>query len=305
MTKKIVVLLVSLILLYSLPVQSQYQGKLKGIVVDDEGDPIPGVDIHIISVKYARRHHDIKSKKDGGFVQVGIYPGRYTIQFQKEGYMPVSTEKKIGIAETVNLKITMHKASQAMQKKLSGANKSFSKGIELFEQEKYEEAIDAYKEAIEENPEEWSYYFNLGLVHKKIEDKEKAFEAFQKAVELNPKSYSANKEMGELLAKAEKWAEAKEYYSKAVSISQDDPDTYYNYGAVLYELGSSEEALEAFLKTIELDEEYADAYYQVGTIYISQNKTTEAIKYLETFLELAPNHPKASSAQQILDYLKK
>jgi len=305
MIKKSLVLLVSIILLYSLPVQGQYQGKVRGIVVDSEGNPVSGVTINIISIRYARRHHHIQSDEDGKFVQIGIYPGRYTIQFQKEGYMPVSTEKKIGIAETANLKITLRKASQAVQQQLSGANKSFAKGIKLFEQGKYGESIEAYKEAIEENPEEWSYYFNMGLAHKKLENKEEALEAFQKAVELNPESYSANKEMGELLAKSEKWAEAKEYYYKAVSLSQDDPDTYYNYGAVLSELGSTEEALEAFLKTIELDEEYADAYYQVGTIYIGQNRTADAIKYLESFLELAPEHPKAETAQQILDYLKK
>ncbi|MFW6161057.1 MAG: tetratricopeptide repeat protein, partial [Acidobacteriota bacterium] len=190
MIKKSIILIVSITILYSLPVQCQYQGKVKGIVVDDEGNPIPGVEINIVSIKYARRHHHIQSDEDGEFVQIGIYPGRYTIQFQKEGYMPVSTEKKIGIAETANLKITMQKASQAVQQQLSDANKSFAKGIKLYEQEKYEEAIDAYNEAIKENSEEWSYHFNLGLVYKKLEKKERAQEAFQKAVELNPESYS-------------------------------------------------------------------------------------------------------------------
>jgi len=305
MIKKSMILLISIMILYSLPLQCQYQGKLKGIVVDEEGNPIPGVDIEIVSVEYTRRRHHIQSGEDGKFVQIGIYPGWYTIRLKKDEYMPISTERKIGIAETVNLEITMHKVSQVRQQQLTDADKRFSKGIKLFEQGKYEEAVEAYQEAIKENPDEWSYYFNMGLVYKKMENREKALEAFQKAVELNPESYFANKESGELLAKSERWSEAKEYYSKAVSLNQDDPDTYYNYGAVLSEIGSAEEALEAFLKTIELDKDYADAYYHAGTIYISQNKMGEAIQCMETFLELSPDHPKAETARQILDYLKK
>jgi len=305
MIKKSFILLISLFILYSLPLRCQYQGKVKGIVVDDQGNPILGVDVNITSVKYVRRKHHVQTNEDGEFVQVGIYPGWYTIQLTKEGYMPVSTEKKVEIAETVNLKITMHKASKAQQKELSAADKNFVKGNKLFQQEKFEEAIDAYKKAIDMNPKQWSYHFNLGLVFKKAGNNQEALKAFQKAVELNPESFSANKEAGELLAKAEKWSEAKEYYSKAVSINQDDPDTFYNYGAVLYEIGEKEEALDAFLKAIDLDEKYADAYYQAAVIYVSQNKMTEAIKYMETFLELAPDHPKAPTARQILDYLKK
>ncbi len=80
---------------------------------------------------------------------------------------------------------------------------------------------------------------------------------------------------------------------------------FYNLGICLMNLGESNEALNAFLKAVEIKEDYVEAYYQIGTIYIGQNRTEEAVISLEKFLELAPEHEKASIAKQLLDYLKK
>ncbi len=92
---------------------------------------------------------------------------------------------------------------------------------------------------------------------------------------------------------------------KAVELNQDDHDTYYNLGLVLIALGESEKALEAFLRATDLKKDYAEAYYEIGTIYIRQNNIDEAVKNLEKFLELSPEHEKADTARQLLDYLKK
>ena len=90
-----------------------------------------------------------------------------------------------------------------------------------------------------------------------------------------------------------------------MELNADDPDTNYNFGMVLVGLGESEAALPVFLNAVELKEDYADAYYQIGTIYIGQNNQADTVTSLEKFLELAPDHPQAAIAKQLLDYLKK
>jgi len=281
------------------------QGKIEGTVTDSKGNPLEKVTITITSLKASTGRVNLKTDKKGKFVQVGLWPGRYQVSLKKSGYLPVSNEVRVRIAESTILAIKMEKAEEAIERSLSQADRLFLKGYKLYEQSKYEEAALAYEEATKLSATQWGYFFNLGLAYKKLDKMEEAVAAFRKAVELNPESFSSNKELGEVLGQSENYEEAKVYYQRAIELSPDEPDVFYNLGVCLMNLGESVEALNAFLKAVEIKEDYVEAYYQIGTIYIGQNRTEEAVISLEKFLELAPEHEKASIAKQLLDYLKK
>jgi len=281
------------------------QGKIEGTVTDSSGNPLEKVTIIITSLKASTGHINIKTDPKGKFIQVGLWPGRYQVSLKKSGYLPVSYEVRVRIAESTKLAIKMEKAEEALERSLSKADSLFLKGYKLYEQSKYEEAALAYEEAAKLSSTQWGYFFNLGLAYKKLDKKEESVTAFRKAVELNPDSFSSNKELGEVLGKSENYEEAKVNYQRAIELSPDEPDAFYNLGVCLMNLGESVEALNVFLKAVEIKEDYVEAYYQIGTIYIGQNRTEEAVISLEKFLELAPEHEKASIAKQLLDYLKK
>ena len=289
----------------ALSVTASIQGRIDGVVLDKAGKPLSDVRVMITALKSAAIHFEVKTDQDGKFTQIGIQPDYYRVEFKREGYLTQSQEVRVRIQEATKLAITLEKAEEAVTKTLSEADGQFFKGNRFFAENKYKEAAAAFESAISLNPRQWSYYLNLGLAYKKLDDKEKAKEAFSKARELNPDSYSTNKELAESLAKEGDFEEAKVYYRRATEISPDDPDAFYNLGACLLNTGDTEAAQQAFLKTIELKNDYADAYFQLGTLYIGQNKVQEATESLEKFLQLAPDHEKAGLARQLLDYLKK
>lgn len=280
-------------------------GKIIGTVTDKEGNPQEKVTVTIASVKSSAKKIEVETNKEGKFSQVGLWPDYYHVTFKKTGFMPISREIRVRIAAPTEMEIILYKAQDMMERNLSAADKLFLRGNKLYAEQKYDEAIQAYNEAVELSQSQWGYYFNLGLAYKKTENKEAAISTFQKAFEMNPESYSINKELGQLLALEDNYEDAKKHYAKATEISDDDPDAFYNLGVCLTNLGDQEGALTAFLKTIGLKEDYADAYYQIGTLYINQNNVEESVKNLEKFLELAPEHEKANVTKQLLDYLKK
>jgi len=280
-------------------------GKIIGTVKDMDGNPQEDVTVTIVSVKSAEKRIEVKTNEQGKFTQIGLWPDYYHVTFKKKGFMPVSREVRVSIASPTEMEVTLDTAQNMVERNLSAADKLFLKGNRLYAEQKYDQAIQAYNEALELSQSQWGYYFNLGLALKKSDKKEEAMAAFKKAVEMNPESYSINKELGQLLAQQDNYEEAKKYYEKAAEISADDPDAFYNLGVCLTNLGDQEGALTAFLKTVDLKKDYADAYYQLGTLYINQNNVEEAIKNLEKFLELAPEHEKAPVSKQLLDYLKK
>jgi len=284
---------------------SQYQGKIAGRVLDPEGKPVEKAEVAIVSQKSSNLRYDLKTDKDGRFIQVGITPGYYMVTVKKSGFAPGSKEVHVGVADQQEVEIALKSIAAEAEKSYSAADKAFLKGNKLYAEQKYAEAAAAYGEAIGLDPANWGYHLNLGLALKKSGKAEDSLASFRKAAELNPDSYSANKEAGEALAKAGQHAEAKTFYEKAAGLSPDDPDAQYNLGVCEVNLGESEAALPRFQKAVDLKPEYADAYYQMATILIGQNKVPEAKAALEKFLVMAPEHEKAAIARQLLDFLKK
>jgi len=294
-----------LALLITVNLMAQVQGKVRGVVVDSQGNPLTKVTVSIISVRSSSQRYETTTGQDGKFSQIGIQPGYYQVVFKKDGYITKTTEVHVEIASDTELQAKLETADQMAMKSLSAADKAFINGTNSYNKQNYPQALKEFEEALKLNPNSWAYYFNYGLTLKKLNKPEEAREAFKKAVELNPDSFSANKELGEMLARQDDFAAALEYYKKAVALSPSDSDAHYNLGACLVNLGQGEEAYAHFQKAVELKPDYAEAYFQLGSLSIGQNKKEEAISFLQKFIELAPNHEKAELAKQLLEYLKK
>ena len=284
---------------------AQVQGKLMGVVKDGQGNPVEKAVVTVVSTKTSAVSYELKTNKEGRFLQVGIQPGYFQVSVKKDGYLPKSTEVRVSLAGETDIEIRLDTADEIALKTVSAADQVFLKGNKLYNEQKYAEAAAAFEEAVKISQPNWGYFFNLGLAYKKMDKKDEAIAAFRKAAELNSESYSSNKELAEALGKGGAFEEAKTYFRKAVELSPDDPDAHYNLGACLTNTGETDAAQAHFQKAVDLKPDYADAYYQLGTIFIGQNKVPDAVLSLEKFLELAPNHEKAPLATQLLQYLKK
>ena len=72
-----------------------------------------------------------------------------------------------------------------------------------------------------------------------------------------------------------------------------------------YDRNDLADAKVRFLKVLELDPAQPQAHYYIGVIAAGQGASDEAKRYLERFLQLAPNDPEANSAREMLKYLAK
>ncbi len=283
----------------------QTQGRIEGRVLDPAGNSLEKVAVSIVSQRTSSVHYDISTDKGGKFIQVGLTPGNYLVNFKKEGFAPASKEVHVGIDETTQVDIQLKTVEAALQKTLSEADNLFLKGNKLLAGQKYAEACAAYEDAIKLDSGNWRYYLNLGLSQKKMNQPEESLAAFKKAVELNPESPIANKETGEALARAGSLAEAKPYYEKAVSLSPDDADARFNLGLCLSGSGEPEAAFAQFEKAVELKPGSADAYYQLGLSCLNLQKNERAIAAFESYLKIDPDSPRAVQVKAFLDFLKK
>ncbi len=76
----------------------------------------------------------------------------------------------------------------------------------------------------------------------------------------------------------------------------------YRRAEMDFRSGALEPAKAALSHLLELRPEMADAHYTLGLCHSSAGETGPARRHLERFLELAPGHPEAASAREILSY---
>ena len=73
----------------SLPCLAGITGSISGKVVDQNGDPMPGVTITVLRDKTSQGVFTIESSKKGSFRIPQLNPGNYFVRFEKEGMEPV------------------------------------------------------------------------------------------------------------------------------------------------------------------------------------------------------------------------
>ena len=132
--------------------------------------------------------------------------------------------------------------------------------------EKKEEAIAAYKAAIEVSPQEKAIPFNLGLLLFKhansIEDDqekknaimEEAIFYFEKAREIDPEIKEIYDLLGTLLLQLEQYEKAREVLEQGVELFPDSSTVWQNLSFLYAKLGEKEKAEAAFEKSKQLQE---------------------------------------------------
>ena len=112
----------------------------------------------------------------------------------------------------------------------------FIRGNELSRQGRFEEAVDAYKKSIGNNPDAAVAHFNLALAYKRLNQQEEAAIAFEKAVELEPGNLDARYSLGNIYNHLERWEDAIAQLNIVVHRRQDDAEAHGNLGWAYYNL---------------------------------------------------------------------
>jgi len=127
--------------------------------------------------------------------------------------------------------------------------------LTLVRQEKFAEAVEEYKLAIEETPGVPALYFGLGTTYK---------------------------DMG-------RYREAVEQLNIAVSLDPDYTDAYINLGVSYEELGETDRAEMAFRRATVLDSDLALPHVRLGDLYMNRQEFPRAAESFFTAAELNPD----------------
>src|SRR6476469_7648697 len=157
----------------------------------------------------------------------------------------------------------------------------------LQESGQFDNAVAAYKKAIELNPDfSWSYH-SLGDVLLKLEKWEEAVAACKKAVELNQDFSWSFCNLGDALTKLKQWNEAIVTYLKAIEIAGNLPGIYDKLG---YALRQTESDLNLLLEQsqLQITPENWEFYLQLGNNLAKYDRPKSAIILYKMILTSLP-----------------
>jgi tetratricopeptide (TPR) repeat protein len=131
---------------------------------------------------------------------------------------------------------------------------------------------------------------------------DQAVAAYRKAIELDPKYATAYSNLGVALGYQKKLDQAVAAYRKAIELDPNSTAAYCNLGVALHDQKKLDEAIAAYGKAVELDPKFALAYSNLGNALREQKKLDEAMAACRKAIELDPT-PKVLDQLNVQAYL--
>jgi len=163
-------------------------------------------------------------------------------------------------------------------------------GSVYFDLGNFEAAKQAYHKALEIKPDFHTTWLNLGGINNKQGDLSGAIRLYQKAIHFKPDYEEAWYNLGVMYSQQGQPSEAITAYKKAVEFKPGHLSAWYNLALVYHDLNQKEGALQAYQQTIALDQNHYEAWHNLGFLYDEMDKPEEAIKAYEKALEANPQN---------------
>lgn len=279
------------------------QGRLKGKVSDEAGKPLEGVTVKLFSAR-GQSGFEVKTNASGEWTANYIRGGGYNLDFIKAGYEPRSISTSIQErTDNAPVEITLKKAegliiTDELKAELEAANK-------LYEEKRFEEAIELYEELLAENPDVYVLFKNIGNCRFELQQYDLAEAAYRKVLEKEPANSDILLLIGNCYANRGRADEAMAWYNRIEFEKIADPTVLYNIGTSFTKQAKYEDALKYYKRSVEVQKDFLDGLYQLGLTYLTLGKNAEAITPFEDYLKIDPDSGRAEQVRGFLEFLKK
>lgn len=160
------------------------------------------------------------------------------------------------------------------------------------------EAERDYRQAIELSPPYAEVWTNLGQCYRTMEHMEDAIEAYSQALDLDPDVTLALVGRADAYESLEMPSEALADYNRALMLTPDQPDVLANRAVIRYTLGDVAGARDDLNAAIKLAPQEAVFYQNRATALLSLNQPQEAVEDLQTYLRLCPQADDRAEVEQ-------
>ncbi len=286
------------------------QARIEGTVTDTQGNPITGAVITITSDQVATFNKVIKVDKKGQFKTLILdATRRYEFSVEAEGYQGQKRPFKVGAGSTDNhfefqlFSVAEATAAGKMDLLEQPGYKEFEEGKTLFEAGDLEAARAKFAEAVAAKPDLLQALGALAELNYEAGDMAGALEMAGRCLEEDDESIqclaiAAN--TSQSLGDEEAY---NAYMVRYQELNPEDPTLLYNDAAAYLNKMDDGMARPLLEKCLDADPDFPPCNFEYGMLLLRTGDMEGAKSHLEKYLEVAPDGPEASMAEETIKYL--
>ena len=151
----------------------------------------------------------------------------------------------------------------------------------------YDEAIDILDQILRANSQYAPGYYQKGLVYEEWDKRQEALKAYKKAVEINPTYDDARLGLASLYGKSVLNDLAVEQLLKVAETRRNDPELHFKIALEYWYLQDIPKSAEYYSKVIEINPDHLQAHLNLISVYERLKKWGEALKEIEIVKRLS------------------
>ncbi len=177
------------------------------------------------------------------------------------------------------------------------------KGNKFLRIDAVEEALKAYQQTVELNPENKFAWNILGLIYSDQEKNQDALEVYDQALQILPQASILWNNRGTVLVKMDELEKALLSFDRALELDTKYSDAWNNRGVVFLELGRLPEAIIALDRSIELDPKDGNTWYNLARVYGAMKNKEQTLSSLKRALQWDPDKKKGIHKEPAFKFL--
>ena len=284
------------------------QSVIRGKVIDQAGKPIEGATVTIEATE-SNRKAEVKTNRNGEFMQIGLPSGNYNVTAVKDNLkavLPARISQGMPVELAFQLGPTSGLTPEQIKQQAAMAGLA-QEAIEAMRAGRDDEAIAKFNEIVAKVPTCSDCFYNLGVAYSKKMQYAEAEAAFQKTIELAPGNGDAYTGLANLYNAQKKFDLAASASAKAAELTSagggGGAEASYNQGVIMWNAGKYAEARDQFEAAVKADPAMAMAHYQLGMANLNLGQIPQARAAFEGYLKADPTGPKAAEVQTFLKQL--
>lgn len=166
----------------------------------------------------------------------------------------------------------------------------YNKGVDLYDQEKYADAIEEYKLELRHNPDNQFARYNLAVAHHGLGHDDTAEKLYREILKTTEDT-SSRINLATIYFSRSQEEEAFKELKLAARNNPDSPKPLSVLGEFQERKGIREEARQNYLAALRIDDQHAFTHFRLGRLYLAEGKTDSAIASINTAIGLNSEVP--------------
>jgi tetratricopeptide (TPR) repeat protein len=203
----------------------------------------------------------------------------------------IPSDKILALKQTA--KIVLLKEYNAVTTDPNDAQLFYDKGMKELWQENWSAALTYFQKEKEKNPQNADVWFRLGYCYDKLDRYQEAMEPYKQAIKIKPNFVVAYVSLGFAYSKLGRHQDAIEVYKQVIRIKPDYAVAHFLLGTAYRQLGRHQDAIEAYKQAIRIEPDDAGAHFGLGLAYLELDRYQDAIEAYTLALRIKPDDANA------------